>query len=105
MMNKVYNNRYEIVEELGTGAFSVVYKAKVLEKARKISHENAESATGMQIEDAKAPEPAKAKFTGEVVALKKTEKFDRFPWDGLFHSSRNQNFKRDQLSSKYHKAC
>jgi len=71
MMNKVYNNRYEIVEELGTGAFSVVYKAKVLEKARKISHENAESATGMQIEDAKAPEPAKAKFTGEVVALKK----------------------------------
>jgi len=42
MSNKIYNNRYEVMEELGTGSFSIVYKAKVLEKARKISHENVE---------------------------------------------------------------
>lgn len=38
-MAKIYNNRYEVIEELGTGAFSVVYKAKILDKARKISNE------------------------------------------------------------------
>ena len=49
-MAKVYNNRYEVIEELGTGAFSVVYKAKVLEKARKVSHDSNEvSSTASKI--------------------------------------------------------
>jgi len=85
MSNKIYNNRYEVMEELGTGSFSIVYKAKVLEKARKISHENVEPSTGMLIEESKAQEAAKAKFTGEYVALKKLK--NKLGVDGMDFST------------------
>ena len=83
-MSKVYNNKYETIEELGVGAFSKVYKARVLQKGQKsvlepkpdiaiekdkqMTNENINTANAMIAEETKTSD---VKTTSEFVGLKK----------------------------------